>query len=139
MTSMIKTYSELQKFNTFKDRYNYLRLKNKIGRISFGYDRYLNQILYRSRQWLRVRDTVIIRDDGCDLGMPDYIIFGKIIIHHINPISIDDIKSNNKDIFNPEFLICTTEKTHLAIHYGDESLLPEDLVIRYPKDTILWH
>lgn len=137
-TSMIRTYSELQKFLRFKDRYNYLRFKNVVGKATFGYDRYLNQMLYKSRRWHQTRDKIIIRDEGCDLGIDGYIIQGKIIIHHMNPISIEDIKFGNDDVFDPNFLICTTERTHLAIHYGDESLLPKDPIIRRPRDTTLW-
>lgn len=135
---MIRTYTELERLKTFEERYDYLRLNGQVGKASFGFDRYLNQMLYRSRRWLRVRDLLIIRDKGCDLGIEDRLIYDKVLIHHMNPISIEDIKSGNEDVFNPIFLISTSERTHQAIHYGDESLLEKDPIIRYRGDTILW-
>jgi len=135
---MIRTYSELQKLITFEERYNYLRLKGEVGKSTFGYDRYLNQTLYRSRRWRRVRDEVIIRDEACDLGIYDFIIVDKIIIHHMNPISKKDIELNSNDIFNPNYLICVSERTHLAIHYSDEALLQQKPIIRRPNDTVFW-
>lgn len=138
MSQMIRTYSELQKYLTFEERYNYLRLKGNVGKSTFGYDRYLNQILYRSRQWARTRDAVIIRDEACDLGVPEFSIIGKIIIHHMNPITPKDIELENEDVFNTNFLICVSERTHNAIHFSDESLLPKNPIIRRPNDTIFW-
>lgn len=136
---MIRTYRELRKLNSFEERYDYLRLKGDVGRSTFGFDRYLNQMLYRSRRWLRTRDEIIIRDEGCDLGISGYDIFSKIIIHHMNPLSIDDIEDAKDEIFDPEFLICTSHRTHMAIHYGDESLLAKAPIIRRPGDTIPWY
>lgn len=137
-TPKIRTYTELSRLNSFIDRYNYLRLNDYVGESTFGYDRYLNQMLYKSRRWKKTRDEIIFRDEACDLGVLGYDIFDKIIIHHINPITIEDIEEANDKVFNPEFLICTTSKTHLAIHYGDESLLAKPLVIRRPGDTTPW-
>jgi hypothetical protein len=135
---MTRTFSELQRFKTFSERYEYLRLTGVVGDATFGFDRYLNQTLYNSKIWQNVRDSVIIRDNGCDLGLAGYEINGKIIVHHMNPISIEDIERENKKIFDPEFLICTSHNTHLAIHYGDISLLPELPKKRYPGDTVPW-
>jgi hypothetical protein len=134
----IRTYSELRRIPTFLERYNYLRLKGGVGESTFGFDRYLNQMLYRSRRWLRIRDEVIIRDEACDLGVYGYSITGQIIIHHINPITPEDIEYATDNVFNKEFLICTTSHTHLAIHYGDESLLPKPPIVRRPGDTTPW-
>lgn len=134
----IKTYSELQKIKSFDERFDYLRLDGVVGKSTFGFDRYLNQILYRSHLWLRARDKVIIRDNGCDLGISDRSIVGRIIIHHINPISIDNIRKNDPTLIDPEFLICVSHNTHLAIHYGDKSLLPEIPINRHSGDTFPW-
>lgn len=134
----MKTYSELCQIDDFYDRFRYLKLKGKVGESTFGFDRYLNQKFYSSKEWRDVRREVIIRDSGFDLGHEDFEICGKIHIHHINPISIDQVKRGDSDILNPEFLICTSHSTHVAIHYGDESLLPEILVARFPGDTKLW-
>lgn len=135
---MIKTYSEMTKFRAFESRYNYLRLGGVVGRSTFGYDRYLNQLLYNSRRWKRVRDEVIIRDNGCDLGIEDFEIKDKIIVHHMNPITIEDIETERDVIFNPEFLICTSSNTHNAIHYSDSSLLPTMPIERTRNDTCPW-
>lgn len=135
---MIRSYSELIKLGTFEERFEYLKLSGSVGFETFGHDRYLNQALYCSEKWKRVRREVIIRDEGCDLGVDYMEIPGKIIIHHMNPITIRDIESGNSSIFDPEFLICTSFRTHNAIHYSDESLLPKDPVIREPGDTKLW-
>lgn len=135
---IIRTYSELKKLKTFKERYEYLKLAGKVGESTFGYDRYLNQLLYNSPRWKRVRRDIIIRDEGCDLGHPDYEIKDMIIVHHINPITIEDIENENEDIYNPENLICTTDRTHKAIHYGDERLLPQLPIERKPGDTCPW-
>ena len=132
---MIRTYSELRKLNTFKERYDYLRLYGRVGKETFGFDRYLNQIIYKLPEWKSVRDKVIVRDCGCDLGMEGYEIGEKILVHHMNPITMDDIINHNQDIFNPEYLICVSHQTHNAIHYGDESQLISGPVERSPNDT----
>lgn len=134
----IKTYSELIGFDSFIERYRYLKLGGAVGIETFGFDRYLNQALYKSSEWKRVRREVIIRDNGCDLGIDDRTIYGTIIIHHMNPITEQDIQERNPDIFNPEFLITVSIDTHNAIHYGDESLLFHEIIERKPNDTILW-
>ena len=135
---MIRTYSELHKLNTFKERYDYLRLYGRVGKETFGFDRYLNQIIYKLPEWKLVRDKVIVRDCGCDLGMEGYEIGEKILVHHMNPITMDDIINHSQDIFNPEYLICVSHQTHNAIHYGDESQLILDPIERSPNDTCPW-
>ncbi len=136
---MSKCYSELIKIDTFEDRYKYLRLRGIVGESTFGFDRYLNQILYKTPYWRKARDEVIIRDNSCDLGVKGYDIFGRVIIHHMNPIDINDIRLGNKDLYNPEFLVCVSHNTHMAIHYGDESLLRDIKVIeRYAGDQTPW-
>lgn len=137
MTS-IKTYSELCRLPTFQERYQYLRLDGRVGEDTFGFDRYLNQVFYRSQKWKTIRDFVILRDNGCDLGVPGYEIYGKIIIHHMNPITVEDIRHGNDSILDPEFLICVTHNTHNAIHYGDESLLITEPIVRTRNDTCPW-
>lgn len=134
----IKTYSELYKLGDFKDRYKYLRLSGVVGEATFGFDRYLNQIFYRSQKWKSTRDFVIIRDNGCDLGMEGYEISGKILIHHMNPITLKDIEKESEFLLDPEFLICVSLNTHNAIHYGDESLLPLLPIERCKNDTCPW-
>ena len=134
----IKTYSELSKLTTFKERFEYLRLDGSVGEATFGYDRYLNQVFYRSQVWKRVRDTVIIRDNGCDLGIIGHEIYDKIIIHHMNPITIQDIERESEFLLNPDYLICVTHNTHNAIHYGDAKLLIDEPIIRTPFDTCPW-
>lgn len=134
----IKTYSELITLPTFKERFNYLRLDGFVGRETFGFDRYINQIFYRSQKWKSVRDFVIIRDNGCDLGVEGYEIHGKILIHHMNPITIDDILTESDYLLDPEFLISTIHNTHNAIHYGDEDLLITMPVERTKHDTCPW-
>ena len=139
MKTDIKTYSELSKFKTFKERYEYLRLGGIVGEETFGFDRYLNQIFYKSEEWKRIRNYVIIRDNGCDLGIQDHkIIDGIILVHHMNPITKEDIINKNEMLLDPEYLITTVKNTHDAIHYGDESLLVEDLVERSANDTCPW-
>jgi hypothetical protein len=128
----------LRRILTFEERFKYLSLKGSVGESTFGFDRYLNQNLYRSREWKNTRYIVIERDQACDLGITGYEIEIQILIHHMNPISIEDIESGNPDIFDPEFLICTTYNTHRAIHFGDESLLPKPPIVRRPNDTTLW-
>ena len=135
---MIRRYSELIRFDSFLDRYNYLQLKGQVGLDTFGLDRYLNQTLYRSSRWRRTRDKVILRDNGCDLGYEGFDIFDKIIVHHMNPLSIEDIEDDVDEIYDPEFLICCSFSTHNAIHYGDERLLPQLPVDRRPGDTCPW-
>lgn len=136
---MIRTYSELSQLKTFEERYRYLKLGGIVGQETFGFDRYLNQVFYTSKEWRSVRDKVIIRDNGCDLGIEEYEINGHmILIHHMNPITVEDILNCEDYIFDPEFLICTTKRTHNAIHYGDESLLPQKPVVRRKNDTCPW-
>lgn len=134
----IKTYSELITLPTFEERYRYLRLSGHVGEDTFGFDRYLNQIFYRSQKWKAIRDMVIIRDNGCDLGIEDRMIHGKILIHHMNPITLKDIERESEFLLDPEFLICTTHNTHNAIHYGDESQLVLMPVERTKYDTCPW-
>lgn len=138
MLMSIRTYSELITLPTFEERYKYLQLSGFVGEETFGFDRYLNQNFYRSQEWKRIRDFVIIRDNGCDLGIEDREIFGKIIIHHMNPINIKDIRDVSDYLLNPEYLICTTHQTHNAIHYGDDNLLVKGPIERSPNDTCLW-
>lgn len=137
-TTNIKTYSELIKLPTFIERYRYLRLTGRVGEDTFGFDRYLNQIFYRSAEWKRVRDFVIVRDNGCDLGIEDRAIYGKILIHHMNPITDKDILNATDILLNPEYLICVSHITHNAIHYGDESLLITEPIVRTKNDTCPW-
>lgn len=135
---IIRTYRDLIKFDTFIDRYRYLKLSGQVGRDTFGFDRYLNQILYNCDEWRRVRGDVIIRDNGCDLGIEGREIQKFIIVHHMNPITIDDVKNRNPIIFDKEFLITTMLKTHNAIHYSDESALIHEPIIRKKNDTNPW-
>lgn len=136
---IIKTYTELMQLHSFEDRFRYLKLNGIVANETFGFDRYLNQRFYKSAEWRQVREQVIIRDQGCDLGCIDHPIFGNIIIHHMNPISLDDIENNPEVLLDPEFLICVSLETHNALHYGDESILNKNrLVERKPGDTIPW-
>lgn len=134
----IKTYSELITLPTFEERYRYLRLGGKVGEETFGFDRYLNQIFYNSKEWKSIRDHVIIRDNGCDLGLADREIYGKILVHHMNPINVDDIINRSQYLLDPEYLISTVKNTHDAIHYGDESLLIIAPTERRKNDTCPW-
>lgn len=134
----IRTYSELCQLSTFEDRFDYLRLNGSVGKDTFGFDRYLNQQFYRSREWKRIRDLVILRDNGCDLGVEGYEIRGRILIHHINPISVEDIHTMSDLLMNPEYLICVSHRTHNAIHYGDESLIITAPIERTQNDTCPW-
>ncbi len=134
----IKCYSELVRLPTFKERYEYLRLNGVVGKETFGFDRYMNQFFYRSSEWRRIRDLVITRDNGCDLGIPGREIFSRILIHHMNPIEPEDIRSHSEIILDPEYLITTIHDTHLAIHYGDEHQLLQEPVERRPNDTCPW-
>lgn len=134
----IKTYSELITLPTFEERFKYLKIGGKVGVDTFGFDRYLNQIFYRSDEWKSIRDEVIIRDNGCDLGIEGREIYSRIIVHHMNPITKDDILNRSDFLLNPEFLICTIKLTHDAIHYGDSSILLTEPVIRTKNDTCPW-
>lgn len=138
VTSMIRTYSEIMRLGTFEDRYRYLALRGNVGQSTFGFDRYINQQFYTSRQWRQIRHHVIARDNGCDLAVDGYDIHARAIIHHINPMSADDISHGDDTILDPEFLITTTHQTHNAIHYGDEKLLPRPFVGRARGDTKMW-
>lgn len=132
------TYTELARLETFDERLDYLILRGSVGRDTFGFDRFLNQDFYKSKQWRDVRHHVIARDQGNDLGVEGYAIYDRILIHHMNPMTPDDIMDGNDDILNPEFLISTTHSTHNAIHYGNTDNLPRQHVERYPDDMILW-
>ena len=135
----MRTYSELVALPTFEERFRYLQLSGSVGAETFGFERYLNQRFYSSAEWKRVRDTVILRDNGCDLGIQDRVIGGKVVIHHMNPVTRDDILSQSDLLLNPEYLVCVSPETHNAIHYGDEGLLvPSSVVERKPNDTCLW-
>lgn len=134
----IRTYSELIKIPTFKERFEYLRLDGKVGEETFGFDRYLNQVFYKSPEWKAARDFVILRDQGCDLAMEGHEIFGRILVHHMNPIRIEDIVNRSKYLLDPEYLICTIKNTHDAIHYGDGSLLITGPIERTKNDTCPW-
>lgn len=134
----IKTYSELITIPTFEQRFEYLKLGGKVGADTFGFERYLNQAFYNSAEWKRVRDIVILRDCGCDLGIADMEIHGRIIIHHMNPVTIADIRSASDILTDPEFLICVSHYTHNAIHYGSSEILPKEYIPRRANDTCPW-
>ena len=134
----IRSYSELIKLKTFEERFQYLRLDGVVAEDTFGFDRYLNQIFYRSQRWKAVRNAVIIRDNGCDLGAEGFDIYGKIIVHHMNPLALRDIQYETDFLLNPEYLISTTHNTHNAIHYGDEKLLITAPIERRENDTCPW-
>lgn len=138
ITMNIKTYSELLFLPTFLERYRYLKLNGLVGEETFGFDRYINQKFYRSKEWKEIRNIVILRDNGCDLGVEGYDIHEKIIIHHMNPISIRDIERSSDFLMNPEYLISTVQTTHNAIHYGDEELLFHLPMKRTKNDTCPW-
>lgn len=139
MTSMIKTFSELSRIDGYLKRYRYLKLKGIVAHDTFGSKRWLNQEFYRSREWRSFRNDIIIRDKGCDLGLEGYPIDGKIIIHHINPLEIEDFYNSSPKLFDPDNVVCVSHRTHQAIHYGDESLLYfKECVERKPNDTIPW-
>ena len=135
---MIRTYSELSTITSFKDRFRYLKLDGAVGEATFGFDRYLNQLFYRSQRWRKIRDEVIVRDCGCDLGIEGYEIYKYAMIHHMNPITAKDIQDESDYLLNPEYLITTTQRTHNAIHYGDEDLLLIMPVERTQNDTCPW-
>ena len=138
MNTDIKSYTELSKLKTFNDRFNYLKLDGVVGEETFGYDRILNQVLYKSAKWRKVRDKVLIRDNGNDLGIEGYQINGRSIIHHMNPITVDDVLKEREWIFDPEYLITVSDLTHKAIHYSNENILPKEPVERTQNDTCLW-
>ena len=135
---MIRTYSELMLCNTFEEKFNYLKLNGNVGKETFGFDRYLNQRFYRSYEWKNARKIVIARDNGGDLGDIDRPISGRILVHHMNPISANDLDSGLDFIIDPEYLISVSHNTHNAIHYGDLELLPKQYIPRSPGDTKLW-
>lgn len=134
----IRRYSELRRIDSFIERFRYLALPGDVGACTFGFDRHINQKFYKSTEWRQVRQHVIARDLGCDLGVADHEIYDKILIHHMNPMQISDIVEGNAAILDPDFLICTSHKTHNAIHFGDEKQLPKPAVERRPGDTKLW-
>lgn len=135
---MIKSYSELIQLKTFEERLEYLKLRGNVGRETFGYDRYLNQIFYKSAEWLSVRDIIIVRDGACDLGIPDQDIYTNILVHHINPITIDDVIKRSPKLLDPENLICTRKSTHDIIHYVKDNTIPVISIERTPNDTTPW-
>ena len=138
MKMILRTYKDLRRLDTILDRFEYLKLGGQVGESTFGFDRYLNQAFYKSREWQLARRAVILRDGGCDLGIEGYEIGRGLVVHHMNPITIDDILARKDEIFDPEFLICVSDRTHKAIHYGDAGLLPKDPVERKPGDTCPW-
>lgn len=135
---LMRTYSEMIKLPTLAERFEYLKLGGEIGAETFGFERYLNQKFYRSEIWKRIRNQVIVRDNGCDFGLTDYPIGGRIIVHHMNPVDSDDIIYQREVLLNPEFLVCVGERTHNALHYGGFDLLPQDPIERQPNDTCPW-
>lgn len=138
MTTLSKSFTELSKWGAFEDRLEYLRLGQGVGQATFGFDRYVNQHFYTSLEWQQVRNYVIVRDDGCDLGVPGYEVHVEILIHHMNPMRLEDIVSHADWILDPEYLITTTHTTHNAIHYGSKSPYPDVVPARRPGDTKLW-
>lgn len=138
MNTTTRSYSELEQFLTFEERFEYLKLGGGVGRATFGFDRYINQQFYMSQEWQNIRQHVIVRDNGCDLGILGYEIHRNILIHHMNPVSVEDIVHKEDWILDPEFLITTTHRTHNAIHYGVDKLHPQVVTQRSPSDTKLW-
>lgn len=138
MNMIDKNYSSMTRLSTFVERYRYLKIDGHVGDETFGYDRYLNQILYRSPEWKRFRREIIVRDNGCDLACDGYEIIGKVLIHHIDPITVKDIELRSSKIFDPENVISVSLNTHNAIHYGDENLLITEPLVRVPNDTCPW-
>ena len=134
----IRTYSELITIPTFEERFEYLQLKGSVGKDTFGYDRYLNQVLYRSPEWKRLRNKIIIRDNGCDLACDGHDVYGKVLIHHLNPITVEDVLARSRKVFDPDNLVCVSHNTHNAIHYGDVDLLVTGPIIRTKNDTCPW-
>lgn len=135
---MHRTYSELRQYQTFEERFRYLSLKGRVGDTTFGFDRWVNQDFYTSTEWRQVRTHIIVRDNGCDLGVEGYDIHDRIYIHHLNPLTLKQIETADPCILDPNNLICVSHRTHNAIHYGDESLLPKPPIVRRPGDTKLW-
>ena len=133
-----RSYTELRRIQTFEERYEYLALRAQVGAPTFGFDRWINQDFYHSREWRSIRSAVIARDLGCDLGIEGYEIYQRIYIHHMNPMAVEDLTEGDDSIIDPEFLISTTHRTHNAIHYGDQNLLPRQFSPRTPNDTKLW-
>lgn len=138
VTSQTRSYTQLVRYNTFEERYSYLRLRASVGASTFGFDRWVNQMFYRSAEWRQVRNHVIARDNGCDLGCDGYVIYDRVLIHHMNPMTIDDIEAGDPAIIDPEYLISVTHRTHNAIHYGDHNQLAKPPVVRRAGDTKLW-
>lgn len=138
MKTIIRTYRQLHRIVSFEDRFQYLKLDGVIGDSTFGYDRYVNQALYKSKRWGQSRDEVIIRDDGNDLGVDGYRIYNKILVHHMNPITLEDIELDRDIVYDPQFLICTSLNTHNAIHYSNKDILYNVPVERRKNDTCLW-
>lgn len=136
--TITRSFSGVVSLETFEERFEYLRLDGTVGRETFGFDRYLNQKFYASWEWKRARDIVLLRDNGCDLGIADRQIFESPLIHHMNPMTVDDIVHGEEWIFDPQFLICTSHNTHNAIHFGADRLLPKVVTARTPNDTKLW-
>lgn len=133
-----RCYSDLRRLTTFEDRFDYLKLSGEVGASTFGHNRWMNQMFYTSLEWSSVRDLVIMRDQGCDLGVPGYELTYDLLVHHMNPMTEDDIIHREEWILDPEFLITTTKRTHNAIHFGGRELLPKPVVARQPGDTQLW-
>lgn len=138
MMSKVRTYIDLRQLETFEERFHYLRLHGEVGEVTFGFDRWINQRFYKSQEWKLTRRHVIIRDNGCDLGVPGFEIHSEVYVHHMNPISVDDIKHGEEWLIDPNFLITVSLQTHNAIHYGDENLLPRGPIVREAGDTRLW-
>jgi hypothetical protein len=138
MMTRIRTFTELIQYKTFEERFEYLKIGGDVGRSTFGFDRYLNQKFYSSWEWKRIRQQVILRDNGCDLGVPGYEIHSELLIHHINPMSVDDIKHGEEWILDWNYLVTTTKTTHNAIHYGSDLIMPKVVMERSPNDTKLW-
>lgn len=138
MMTTKRSYRELSRLKTFKDRYDYLKLDGVVGESLFGSSRWVNQEFYRSKEWANIRKKVIVRDSGCEFGLEDYPINGKIIIHHMNPLTLEDIVDRTEILMDPEYLICVSKITHDAIHYGDWDLIPKDPIERRPNDTCPW-
>lgn len=134
----LKSYRNLILLPTFEERYEYLKLSGIVGESTFGFDRYLNQGFYTSTEWRRFRYKMIARDEGCDMGHPDYPIGGRVILHHLNPLEVDDFENSSDALFDPDNVICVSEATHNAIHFGDKTLLPADPILRTANDTIPW-
>ena len=135
---MILRYRDIRPLKTIRERYEYLRLGGQVGASTFGFDRYLNQAFYKSKEWKQARNDVILRDNACDLGIEGYDIFKGLVVHHMNPITVDDIVQRKDYIFDPEFLICVSDRTHKAIHFGDAGLLPKEPIQRRSGDTCPW-